>query len=149
MRRFVQCLKSKSSKWKENGIKNQWRWHWLDTVVDGQRLGTVIRKKTEDGQAFCVPCSKTVQYQSKGLAALTGHVARPSHVKKALALMQLIIISNPVGDCILKKQLMLTEAVVETFKPRNKIWLIFCLTFDIVNFTFFLLSQPSQCFGGN
>jgi hypothetical protein len=23
------------------------------------------------------------------------------------------------------------------------------LTFDIVNFTFFLLSQPSQCFGGN
>ena len=93
MRWFVQC-KSKSSKWKENGIKNQWRWHWLDTVVDGQRLGTVIRKETEDGQAFCVPCSKTVKYQSKGLAALTGHVARPSHVKKALALKVVSHYSN-------------------------------------------------------
>lgn len=36
------------------GLKNDWRWNWLDREYDGCRIGDVIRKVEVRGKAFCV-----------------------------------------------------------------------------------------------
>ena len=48
----------------KEGLKNDWRWDWLDREQDGNRIGDAIQKQKDRGKAFCVPCAKTINWQS-------------------------------------------------------------------------------------
>ena len=37
----------------DQSIKNQWRWNWLDVIVDGFKLEDCVKKIDKPGHAFC------------------------------------------------------------------------------------------------
>ena len=78
---FVNC----SDIFTDTGV-NKWRWDWTDIMVDEQRIGQCIRKITSDGHAFCVRCSKEINYSSKGKTALEGHLRTKTHIASVAGL---------------------------------------------------------------
>ena len=89
---FSSCvLSSKTSKMKqlpsgadvsslEKGVKNRWRWAWLqEENVDSVCFEVWCRKIDAPGVSFCVPCGKTIAYRSSGKKALVAHANDPEH----------------------------------------------------------------------
>lgn len=58
----------------DNGLKNPWRWNWLEKNVNGVYVREVIRKLRSCGVAYCLVCTKELLYGSRGLSALTKHM---------------------------------------------------------------------------
>jgi hypothetical protein len=46
----------------DKGLKNPWKWEWLERKVDDQLIGRFIRKLSSRGLAFCELFSKEVNY---------------------------------------------------------------------------------------
>ena len=38
---------------KDIGVKNAWRWEWMEKEVDDERLGQYMRKISKVGFAYC------------------------------------------------------------------------------------------------
>lgn len=63
----------------DKGIKNPWRWEWLERKVEGIHLNECIRKLNKCGTCYCVVCGKELMYGSKGYVALERHVKSVKH----------------------------------------------------------------------
>ncbi|GBL64368.1 hypothetical protein AVEN_142835-1 [Araneus ventricosus] len=63
----------------ERGIKNQWRWEWLEKKVDDIHLRESIRKLKAAGMAYCLTCQRELMYASRGSVALVDHVKAEKH----------------------------------------------------------------------
>lgn len=66
----------------DQSIKNQWRWNWLDVIVDGFKLEDCVKKIDKPGHAFCSYCNKQINYSSRGIIALKNHVSTDLHRKR-------------------------------------------------------------------
>lgn len=62
------------------GLKNPWRWDWLEKNVNGVYVREVIRKLRSCGKAYCLICAQELLYGSRGLNALTKHMRSEKHV---------------------------------------------------------------------
>ena len=60
----------------DNGIKNKWRWEWVE---NDDSLRQYIKKIKLPGQAFCTLCNRTLKYQSSGKKDLQRHITSPPH----------------------------------------------------------------------
>lgn len=63
----------------EEGVKNHWRWEWLEKNVNGIFLRETIRKLKGAGMAYCTLCHRELMYGSRGLVALVDHVKAKKH----------------------------------------------------------------------
>lgn len=63
----------------KNGIKNPWRWEWLERKVLGTYLQEYIRKLAAPGVAYCTVCTQELYYKSRGCVALMDHVKSTKH----------------------------------------------------------------------
>lgn len=62
------------------GIKNPWRWNWLENKVeDVYYLKDFVRKINKPGVAYCTICCKELLYGSRGFAALKSHTTSSKH----------------------------------------------------------------------
>ncbi len=51
----------------EQGVKNKWKWAWLELKDSSQDyLSEYIRKVDKAGQAICTLCNKTINYSQSG-----------------------------------------------------------------------------------
>ena len=60
---------------KDQGVKNQWKWEWLQVKVGESYLSDCIRKIDQPGYALCIYCNCQINYGTNGKAALTRHVS--------------------------------------------------------------------------
>ena len=65
----------------DNGVKNAWRWEWMETTIEGIPLSSCIRKLNQNGKATCIWCNTDVKYGSAGKKAIIKHVTRETHQK--------------------------------------------------------------------
>lgn len=70
----------------DSGLKNKWRWEWLEVPVDKEKpelgkLGDFVKKIRKPGLAWCQPCDKEIKYASSGTKALAGHGRCDQHIK--------------------------------------------------------------------
>ena len=73
----------------ESCVANPWNWNWVSATIEvecgdavkTERVGTRFRKLTLAGHAWCIVCDKQLSYGSRGLATLTEHLGRKSHLK--------------------------------------------------------------------
>lgn len=63
----------------DKGLKNVWRWEWLDRQVDEVYLRECIRKIKSPGTAYCIVCRKEIYYKSRGCVAIVDHVKSAKH----------------------------------------------------------------------
>ena len=71
------------------GVKNQWKFEWLEKTTDIQqgetkiniRIGDCFEKIKTAGQAPCNVCSKVTSYGSHGMISLIEHIKSVKHVK--------------------------------------------------------------------
>ncbi|GBM81714.1 hypothetical protein AVEN_92835-1 [Araneus ventricosus] len=63
----------------DSGLKNPWRWDWLEKSVNGVYVREVIRKLRSCGVAYCLVCSKELIYGSRGFSALAKHMESRKH----------------------------------------------------------------------
>ena len=63
----------------DSGVKNPWRWAWLEKIIDKAQLLAVIDKISKHGFALCKICRKEVNYGKRGCVALEDHVAGSKH----------------------------------------------------------------------
>ncbi|GBO37155.1 hypothetical protein AVEN_114755-1 [Araneus ventricosus] len=61
------------------GIKNPWRWEWLEKKVESIHLNECIRKLNKCSACYCVVCGKELMYSSKGSIVLVRHVKSVKH----------------------------------------------------------------------
>jgi hypothetical protein len=55
----------------EKGVKNRWRWGWLDEKdKNGVELRAWVQKIDSSGVAFCTVCLKSVKYGTSGKTKL-------------------------------------------------------------------------------
>ena len=55
----------------EKGIRNSFKWFWLDQECSGgKKFGTWCKKIDEPGKCICLVCSKTINYSCSGKKAL-------------------------------------------------------------------------------
>ena len=64
------------------GVKNVFKWEWMEFEVDGQMLGQFIRKLFAAGKAHCTLCQKEINYASRGRKALESHCQMKIHLDK-------------------------------------------------------------------
>ncbi|GBO44976.1 hypothetical protein AVEN_173335-1 [Araneus ventricosus] len=82
----------------EKGIKNQWRWEWLEKKVDGIYLRESIRKLKAGGMAYCLTCQRELMYASRGSVALVDHVKAEKH-RRVLKIQKTNFALPGAGDC--------------------------------------------------
>ena len=64
----------------ENGIKNKFRWQWLEEKdCNGDYLSDFVRKLSKPGLAFCVFCDQRLDYSKKGKCHLKRHAESEGH----------------------------------------------------------------------
>jgi hypothetical protein len=63
----------------DKGIKNIWKWEWLEREVCGELVSRHIQKLGEKGKAFCTLCRKDLSYASQGRKALEQHIQLKVH----------------------------------------------------------------------
>lgn len=63
----------------DKGVKNPWRWAWLEKIIDKTQLSTVIEKVNKPGFALCKICRKEINYGKRGSVALDDHVSGAKH----------------------------------------------------------------------
>ena len=64
----------------DKGVKNGWRWDWLEKSVDGHRVGEFTRKLEEKGIARCLACNKDINYSAAGWKCLERHLRKKVHL---------------------------------------------------------------------
>ena len=75
-------VSSRDEDFDEGGIKNPWKWHWLDRTHQNRRIGEVVRKLQAPGMTYCTLCRKEINYRNRGLIALDQHVKTAIHADK-------------------------------------------------------------------
>ena len=66
----------------EKGVKNKFKWSWLEEKDDnGDFLSGYIRKLQDSGYCYCLICDHKLNYGSRGRAALIKHAKTDFHVK--------------------------------------------------------------------
>jgi hypothetical protein len=66
----------------EAGIKNKFKWSWLEEKdVHGEYISTYVRKLNDGGCAFCIWCKDIIKYGSSGKKAIHSHATRDKHRK--------------------------------------------------------------------
>jgi hypothetical protein len=60
----------------DKGIKNCWKWEWLERLVDGKPVGQFIRKIDSRGVARCQLCQKDINYTGRGWISLEQHMIK-------------------------------------------------------------------------
>ncbi|GBM36397.1 hypothetical protein AVEN_234788-1 [Araneus ventricosus] len=63
----------------DKGVKNPWKWDWLEKEINGTFLHETIRKLDRCGVAYCLACKKELIYGSRGFIALTDHIKSRKH----------------------------------------------------------------------
>ena len=63
----------------DEGMKNIWKWSWLEREVKETYLHESIRKIYKTGVAYCLVCQKEIVYGSRGFIALADHVKSDKH----------------------------------------------------------------------
>jgi len=53
----------------DKGLKNPWKWEWLERKVGDELICRFIWKLSSRGLAFCELCSKEVNYARRGWKA--------------------------------------------------------------------------------
>ena len=64
----------------DHGLKNQWKWEWLEKKVKGELVSQHIRKINSRGVAFCNVCQKDINYSTRGWRALEQHLQKKLHI---------------------------------------------------------------------
>lgn len=84
----------------EKGIRNSFKWFWLDEECNaGRKFNTWCKKLDEPGKCVCIVCSKTINYSSSGKKALKIHAESSEHVSRTKsALMSSKLVSSSDGD---------------------------------------------------
>lgn len=65
----------------DKGLKNPWKWEWLERKVGDQLIGRFIRKLSSRGLAFWELFSKEVNYVSRGWKAFRQHLLKKLHIE--------------------------------------------------------------------
>ena len=69
----------------DNGVKNKFRWEWLQETVtiDGyhHKLKDCFQKIATAGKVCCNYCNDTINYSANGKRALVSHVKQAKHLK--------------------------------------------------------------------
>ena len=66
----------------EEGVKNKFRWTWLEEKdCLGDFLSDYVRKTDQAGIAFCIICNDTLKYRSGGKRDLKAHASTSKHQK--------------------------------------------------------------------
>ncbi|XP_063053060.1 uncharacterized protein LOC134447504 isoform X2 [Engraulis encrasicolus] len=64
----------------DKGLKNKWRWAWLDEIgLDGKPFSSWCKKLREPGVLFCTLCHKKFRYASSGKKVIPRHEQDPEH----------------------------------------------------------------------
>ena len=69
----------RGDKFDDTGVKNRWRWEWLEYKMNGENLRRYVRKLEPPGMAFCALCQKELNYSSRGRTALEVHFTTAKH----------------------------------------------------------------------
>ncbi|CAC5387834.1 unnamed protein product [Mytilus coruscus] len=78
-RRIVERGSSLNPQEIDSGVKNSWKWEWLEKEVAGELVGLHIRKIAEKGKAYCQLCKKDLMYSHRGWKALEQHMQLKVH----------------------------------------------------------------------
>ena len=76
----------------KDGLKNDWKWDWLDRERDRRRIGDVLEGREKRSVGLCRVCkvesesTKVAQLGSRGFVANHEHVDRKRQQRKVLAL---------------------------------------------------------------
>lgn len=65
----------------DKGLKNTWKWEWLERKVGDELVGRFLRKLNSRGIAFCELCSKNISYSTSGWKALQQHILKKVHIE--------------------------------------------------------------------
>lgn len=63
----------------DKGLKNPWKWEWLEKNVDGEPVRRFIRKLDMRGLAKCELCNKNINYGGRGWRSLEQHMLKKLH----------------------------------------------------------------------
>ncbi len=64
----------------DKGIKNKWRWSWIEEVGRDEKLfGSWCQKLRQPGACFCTLCARKILYGTSGKKVLPRHELDPSH----------------------------------------------------------------------
>ena len=62
------------------GVKNRWKWKWLQIKVGESYLSDCIRKIDRSGYALCIYCNCQINYGTNGKTALTIHISNSNKI---------------------------------------------------------------------
>ena len=65
----------------DNGLKNKWRWNWLERKHEDVEFGQYIDKLKAPGKAYCKLCRLELTYKSAGARILADHMKSQGHQK--------------------------------------------------------------------
>lgn len=63
------------------GLKNPWKWQWLEKKIGDTTIGDCIEKVDLPGEARCNVCGKEIAYSSKGCTAIIQHMRGTHHIE--------------------------------------------------------------------
>ncbi|VDI50671.1 Hypothetical predicted protein [Mytilus galloprovincialis] len=64
----------------DKGVKNCWKWDWVERSVYGNPVGQFIRKINSRGIARCELCQKDINYAGRGWKSLEQHLTKKLHL---------------------------------------------------------------------
>lgn len=97
---------------KASGIKNKFKWSWLDQCVTvkiknesvSERLSDYITKEgTTPGKCKCIYCGDVISYGSRGMISLKEHANKVKHLehierRRSNYLLSSAYLSNPTEE---------------------------------------------------
>jgi hypothetical protein len=63
----------------DKGLRNCWKWEWLEKVVNNEPISKYIRKLNLKGIALCQLCNKQISYAGRGWKSLEQHLTKKIH----------------------------------------------------------------------
>jgi hypothetical protein len=63
----------------DKGIKNTFKWEWLEKKVNDEFVSKYIRKINIKGVALCSVCNKRISYAGRGWKSLEQHLKKKLH----------------------------------------------------------------------
>ena len=75
-------LKSPMAAEIDTGLKNRWRWDWLEAEHEGDKISRFFEKLKIAGKAYCKLCRCEIAYKSTGKRALFDHLKGKQHNEK-------------------------------------------------------------------
>ena len=64
------------------GVKNSFKWEWMEFGVGGQLLRQFVQKLFVPGKVHSILCQKDINYASRGRKALECHCLMQIHMDK-------------------------------------------------------------------